>query len=483
LLSFEKGERTRVEAVDIMTGNRIWRSEKIKGGLMQMAVQPDANLLALVLAKDAKAHAGDNLKRRPLLHVLDLSSGEERWKNELSEVELMPTRWPEGNSEVEYTLDNYHAPVFAGGRLYLFYEGLTSFDAQTGKSRLREKYRVNEEGFALTEADPIFAEGIIYTSSHGRVRAISRENGDTVWEAKDLGLTPEMILVGETLYVRTGGQFTRLKDGETVEKGPFGVSAIDTRKGKVLWRYKGADKGITNLVLPDARTIMIADRDDLISIDADTGKRRSRVRHRIERAAFGLLNEGGDVVVGGQNEIAAFEPSSGRELWRARHTPPSRGILRTVAAVAARAAALYFRYGGMASTAFRGIQIARVASSLSFSGLVARTSVSNLQALATSSARNYATRYAASRFRAFGMLARVRGNLSSGSGMPSLPSIPSAPSLPSAGDLVRDRTVDLARNQTSDIDERLLDKLDPAHQLDRLSRFLWHRDRVAALRG
>jgi hypothetical protein len=43
--------------------------------------------------------------------------------------------------------------------------------------------------------------------------------------------------------------------------------------------------------------------------------------------------------------------------------------------------------------------------------------------------------------------------------------------------------VDLARNRTSDVDERLLDRLDPAHQLDRLSRFLWHRDRLAALRG
>jgi len=67
------------------------------------------------------------------------------------------------------------------------------------------------------------------------------------------------------------------------------------------------------------------------------------------------------VVVGGQNELAAFDPLSGRELWRARHTPPGRGILRTVAAVAARAASLYFRYGGVASTAFSGIQIARVA--------------------------------------------------------------------------------------------------------------------------
>jgi hypothetical protein len=28
-----------------------------------------------------------------------------------------------------------------------------------------------------------------------------------------------------------------------------------------------------------------------------------------------------------------------------------------------------------------------------------------------------------------------------------------------------------------------LDRIDPAHQLERLSRFLWHRDRLAALRG
>ena len=59
-----------------------------------------------------------------------------------------------------------------------------------------------------------------------------------------------MILVGDVLYVRTGGQFTRIKDGDTVERGPYGVSAIDVRSGKVLWRYKGADKGITNLLCP-----------------------------------------------------------------------------------------------------------------------------------------------------------------------------------------------------------------------------------------
>src|SRR4030095_15110503 len=85
-------------------------------------------------------------------------------------------------------------------------------------------------------------------------------------------------------------------------------------------------------------------------------------------------------------------------------TLPGRGFLRTVGAIAARAASLYFRYGGAATTAFRGVQIARSVSSLSWSGLTTRLSFSNLQALATASARNYGV----SRFKQFGIASKVR---------------------------------------------------------------------------
>jgi outer membrane protein assembly factor BamB len=429
LISLEKGDKARIEAVDLVSGNSIWRSDKIKGTVMQMAVDPAANQLAAVLVKDAKSRAREDFKRRPLVHVLDLSSGDERWKYEAGEVEMMPARWPDDSGkEVDYTLDNYYPPAYVDGRLYLFYDGLTSFDARNGKARLREKYRVNEDGLALSEAEPIFDDQFIYVSGHGRVRSISRQSGDTEWEAKDLGLTPEMILIGGVLYVRTGGQFTRIKDGETVERGSYGLSAIDARSGKVLWRYKGADKGITNLLVPGPNTLAVADRDDLIFIDAQTGKRTLRVSHKIERPSFGLLNERGDIVIGGQSELAAFDALKGQQLWRARHTPPGRGILRTVTAIAARAASLYFRFGGTAFTAFRGVQIARAVSGLSWSGLQVRSSVSNLQTLATASRRRS---YPGSQLKRFG----------------------------------------------------ILDRVDPSSQLDRLSRFLWHRERLAALRG
>jgi outer membrane protein assembly factor BamB len=461
LLSLEQGDKSRLEALDLMTGDALWRSEKVRGSVMQMALDQNANLLAVVLVRDARDHVRENFKRHPVIHLFDLGAGQELWKYEIeSEVEMMPSRWSD-DGDVSYTLDNYRAPAFLDGRLYLFYEGVTSLDERTGKERRREKFRVNEEGLALTDADPTMDERYIYASGRGHVRAISRSSGDTVWESKDLGLTPEMVLTREVLYVRPGGRFTRLKNGEVAERGPYGVSAIDVENGKILWRYKGADKGITNLLLNDAQSITVADRDDLILLDAATGKRRARISHEVERAAFVLLNERGQAVVGGDNEVAAFDTSSGRNAWRSKHDPPGRGLLRTVAAIAARATSLYFRYGGAATTVFRGAQLLNAASTLRWSGLSVHAALPNL----TSLAENYARESVRDRFNSYGVLSRVRqaSNVS-----------------PNLSTSLR---VPIRTPSSADVQERLLDRLDPATQLERLSRFLWRRKRLAALHG
>ena len=457
LLSAERGGRTRLEAVDLLTGETLWQSERVRGAVMQMTFDPESNLLAVVLARDARGRPRGGFKRKPFVHVFDLGAGKEIWDYEMqSEVEMMPALAGDDDAdEAPYTLGNYRPPFFLDNRLYLFYEGVTSLDARTGEARRREKFRVNEEGLALTEADPLVDERFVYTSGRGRVRAVSREGGEEVWEAKDLGLTPEMYLANGVLYVRTGGQFTKLGEAEAEARGPYGVSALDAATGKVLWRYKGADKGITNLALPDPGTVLVADRDDLIFLDAATGKRRAKVSHKVERAAFLLLNERGEAVVGGTNEVASFDAAGGREAWRARHDPPGRGVLRTVAAVAARAASLYFRYGGAATTAFRGAALLNTVRSLRWSGLAAHATRHSLTSLAERRAREYA----GERFAAFGLLSRAR----------QLPAVL--------------RPEISAPRPSIDVEERLLDRLDPALRLEQLSRHLWRRRRLAALRG
>lgn len=480
LFSRDEGSKSRLEAVDLFTGSRLWQSEKVKGDVMQLAADPDSDLIAVVMVKDPRGKADDNFKKKPAVHVLQLSTGDELWKRDLdNSIEMMPTRFGDGLGDIDYTLDNYRAPLLLDGRLFLFYEGSTSYDARTGQEKEREKFKINEDGLALTEADPVFDNEHVYISGKGKIRAVDRRTGKQDWEADDLGICAEMALVGSTLFVRTGGQFTRLKDGELKEKGPFGVSAINTANGKTLWRYKGADKGLTNFVFADAATIVIADKDDLITIDARSGKRIAKRDHKIDNAQFVLINESGKAVVGGRSEIAAFDVKDPKrpEYWRARHTAPARGVFRVVAGIALRAAALYFRYGGIATSALSfaraGIGIASAANSFRWSGLQTRFGSVSLSTLAGNAARDYARH----RIYAYGSLGRTPDLINRFGGM--------QVTIPNATDLrgrIIGRAIDRVTPSRADIQESIFDRIDPIRQVERFSDYLLRRKRLSELR-
>lgn len=488
LVSTDEGDKSRVEAIDLLSGERLWRSDKVRGDVMQLAVDPDADLLAVVLVKKAAGKVGNELKREPVIHALRISDGEEIWKKQLdSDVEMMPSRF-DSDKDVPFTLDNYRPPLIVDGRVYVFYEGITAYDAKDGGQVLREDFKVNESGLALTEADPMLDDKMIYLSGRGKVRAVNRQTLKVEWEAKDIGNASEIALVGNRLYVRTGGEFTRLKDGETDRKGPFGISAIDTRNGKVLWRFKGADKGMTNFVFPDAQTAVFADNDVLTMLDAQNGKRMVSYKHDIDNAQFVLLNEVGGIVVGGRDEIAAFSiptlryetslPRSkeraafakfadpDRALWRVRHKAPGRGVLRIVTGIALRAAALYFRYGSLGSSALniaRGAGTARSLLNLRWSGLKTRFGSFGLTSLASNAAGNYVS----NRLTVFGIAART-ANLSNRI----------------SGLQIR-RTALLGRIVPSraDVQESFIDRFDPVRRIEKLSDLLLRRKRLADLRG
>lgn len=518
LISTDEGDKSRMEAVDLISGETLWRSDKVKGDVMQLAVEPAQDLLAVVLVKKAKGKIGEEFKRSPVIHVFQLSNGDELWKKELdSDVQMMPANFIE-NAEVPYTLDNYRPPLMLDGRLYVFYEGATSFDARTGKEGEREKFKINEGGLALTEADPVFDEKYLYTSGKGKIRAINRKSFKVEWEAKDLGVTPEMAVVGNVLYVRTGGQFTRIKDGETEEKGSFGVSAIDTKNGKTLWRYKGADKGLTNFVFADLNTILIADKDDLITIDTRTGKKISEFEHDVEKAQFVLINERRNAVVGGRDEIASFSiapdavterrgeavifpPDSENysfnkinyqtnslsprlristsprpeEIWRVKHKAPSRGVFRVVAGIALRAAALYFRYGGLATSALniaRGASVARSILGLRSSGLRTRFGSFDLTTLASNSAKNYLS----NQITVFGIASRTPNFINRVGGLQII--TPSQLRGKIIGGAIGKITPSRA-----EIQESIFDRIDPVRQVEKLSDYFLRRKRLSELRG
>ena len=484
LVSRDLGKRSQIEAVDVVSGDTIWRGEKVKGDVMQLAADPLSDALVVTLIRDPFGTSGDEFKRTPIILSMRLSTGDLLWKRELdSDVAMMPSRFDGGS--VAHSLDNYRAPLIVDGRVFLFYEGATSYDLETGKEKARDDFKVNEGGLALTEADPIVDERHVYMSGRGRIRAIDRKTGDVVWKGDDVGTAAEMALLDGTLYVRTGGRFTRVKNGESETKGPFGVAAIDAASGKVLWRFKDADKGLTNFTFPDAWTIAIADGNDLITLDARSGKRLAKQRHKIEDAQFLILNEARDLVVGGRDTIAAFR--SGAEQWRVRHKAPARGALRIVAGIALRATALYFRYGGAITSAVglarTGVGLASAVNSFRWSGLAARVGGFDLTTLASNAARGYALR----RVYSYGRLGAIAGGVDRGVGSVRLAT--------GVADRLRDIEIVTPRalaaragrgvidRSLPDSRESVFDRFDPARYADRLADVLLRRKRLAELRS
>ncbi|HEX8265410.1 MAG TPA: PQQ-binding-like beta-propeller repeat protein [Pyrinomonadaceae bacterium] len=475
LLSLDEGKKSRVAALDLLSGASVWTSDKVKGDVMQLAVEPGQNLLCAVLIKNPRGSAGEILKREPEIAVFDLQTGDLLWKRGLGgEIEMMPVSFGE-SGETAFTLDNYRAPMILDERVFLFYEGATSFEARTGREREREEFDVNVDGLALTEADPTFDHEFIYTSGRGKIRAVRRSNGEVEWEAKDLGVAPEMFLVSDVLYVRTGGQFTRIKDGEIVSKGSNGVSALDRKTGKTLWRYKGADKGLTNFVFSDQNTILLADKNELISIDAQTGKRTGKFEHRVKNAEFVLINENREAIIGGREQISAFQISDfnskkPQPIWTAKYEAPGRSFLSRVGSIALRATALYFRYGGWINFGFnavRGASLARSVLGLRWSGVRSRIGNFDLTSLATNAARSYVS----DQIRTYGIASRI-GNLNAirNSTREIVPNYPRP-------------TITLAKPSREEVQERLLDRLDPANLANRLADYLSRRKRLAELRG
>ena len=392
--------KTKLTAIDNLTGETVWETEKMLGYTVQVSPIYEKDLLIFLTIKDNRSK-----KDKPDIFALKMSNGELVWQNEYPEkVDLCGVEKKKnsgakamflgsgGGRSDRFDLSGENPPLFDGDSMYMTYAGLHRYNLADGKLVWKNVYDVTDGSLKNTNGQAIIEGDTIYTSAQGIIRAIDKNTGKIKWNTKDFGKggIAEMQIHGDVLYGRMGGQFFSAKKGEWLEKGPVGVVALNKSNGDTNWIYKDADDSITNMVvLPQDNVLLIADKKYLIGLDlsnqgkakedykiklkfkrslgaADVGGKAAAIAFGGIGGAFGggskrtdnpvslVRQENGTVVVRGKQHLLAFNPTTKEIAWSTKYGAPGisgwesivmTAITVTAAAVSQTIEADYVRRG------------------------------------------------------------------------------------------------------------------------------------------
>ena len=360
--------KTKLTAVDTLTGKTVWQTEKMLGYTAEIAPLYQKDMLVFLTTRDNRIN-----KDKPDIYALKMSTGELLWQNEYTEkVDLYGIEKKKrggatamllgsgGGASDRFDLKGENPPTFDGDSVYMTYAGLHRYSLTDGKLIWKTLYDVTDGSLKNTNGQAIVDGEMIYTSANGIIRAIDKNSGAIKWTTKDFGKggIAEMQLHENVIYGRMGGQFFSAKKGEWQRKSPIGVVALNKMNGSTNWIYTGANESITNMiVLPKDNVLLIADKSSVIGLDMTSQgkvKEAYKIKLKFKRAlgamdvgskvaaiGFGgiggafkkgakrtdepislVRQENGTVVVRGKQHLLAFNPVTRDIAWSNKYAAP-----------------------------------------------------------------------------------------------------------------------------------------------------------------
>lgn len=360
--------KTKLYALDTLTGETVWQTEKMLGFTVQVSPLYQRDMIVFLTIRDNRMN-----KDKPDIFALKMSTGELLWQNEYTEkVDLYGVEKKKrgcasamllgsgGGASDRFNLDGENPPVFDGDSMYMTYAGLHRYNLADGKLVWKTIYDVTDGSLKNTNGQAIIDGDVIYTSAQGIIRAIDKNSGAVKWTTKDFGKggISEMQLLGDVVYGRMGGQFYSGKKGEWQKKSPIGVVALNKNTGATNWIYEGAKNSITNMmILPSDNTMLVADEKNLIGLDLSSqGKVKEAYKiplkfkfkvgaaataGKVAAVAFGgvggffkkgadttdnpvsiVRQENGTVVIRGMQHLVGFSPKTREIVWSTKYDAP-----------------------------------------------------------------------------------------------------------------------------------------------------------------
>lgn len=351
----QKGSIIMVKA---NTGEKIWETNRFKGGVGKYIYDAKRNEIVIVNFKPTALGALFAGFKNQLVKI-NASNGDILWDATFTgtiEKELVTRR---------AMIDMW----IKGDKLFMYLDGMQVYNMDNGQKIWSATYETDMQGsnggfmsgnkrskIYRTLADPLFTDTAVYLVMLGtrdRTKYVEKhdlETGKLLWASEKITgalCMPNIYKVGENILVQVGGkvQVQELRYEEVssglsagLALGGFGGGAakswvpyiywdykaqkssalcLKDATGQTAWRSEKFDKRITDFVINDDKTVFVGDGDEFYGYDIASGTQLFDVKHNDANVgkATDVIDFGDKVVVLSEKGLAAYNKKDGTRVY------------------------------------------------------------------------------------------------------------------------------------------------------------------------
>ena len=357
--AFLISQKASVILVKAATGEKIWETNRFKGGVGKYIYNASKNEIVMVNFKPTALGALFAGFKNQMVRINALN-GDVLWDATflgVVEKELVTKR-----AIIDLWIKN--------GKIYMYLNGLTVFNYESGQKLWSAVYENDMDGGSgniltgkkrskiyRTIADPLFTDNAVYLVILGgrdRTKYVQKhdlESGKLLWTSEKVTgafCMPNIYKAGNKIMVQVGGkvqvQEYRMEEASTgiaggmMAMGGIGsgsakqwvpyiywdykaqknsVLALDDATGSTAWRSEKFDKRITDFILDGEKSLFVGDGDQFYGYDINSGNQLFDVKHNDAKVgkATDVINFGDRVVVLSEKGLASYNKADGSRAY------------------------------------------------------------------------------------------------------------------------------------------------------------------------
>ncbi|WP_333600662.1 outer membrane protein assembly factor BamB family protein [Flavobacterium sp.] len=356
--SFLISQRNSVILVKANTGEKIWETNRFKGGVGKYVYDAKRNEIIMVNFKPTALGALFSGFKNQLVRI-NAANGDVLWDATFT-----------GSIEKELVTRRAIIDLWIkGDKIFMYLDGMNVYDYNNGQKLWSVNYENDMGGgnglfsnsahkkYYRTIADPLFVDDAVYIVMLGgsnRSKYVEKHDmasGKLLWASEKITgafCMPNIYKAGDKILIQVGGkvqvQEYRLETtsggvagglgalggfggGSTKQWVPYiywdykaqknSVLCIDDKTGTTAWRSEKFDKRITDLILDGEKTVFVGDGDEFYSYDIASGNQLYDVKHNDAKVgkATDVIDFDDKVVVLSEKGLAAYNKKDGSRAY------------------------------------------------------------------------------------------------------------------------------------------------------------------------